>query len=329
MKRNHKTRFFFLLILILLAFPPYSGEAEENKDAGYAPPPMFGTMNTPVVSRPVENQPAVNLNLDSPEAILSYPVTHQPARTKAEAAAETEAQSKRKRFIARRPVYETYRKPNPPRPEKKPVYLAKQIDDKKTQEAGTTISATTQALLDYPAVPPRKPYHKAIAEKAKAVSSSSASHYTSDDGPLMPAVPPKPVEKDFLPDAIETVGEVKGKDIALNNEVEDSPAYLQNKFSLDFEAGQAELGSSMLSALKGGVLKALQGKQASRVRVLAYARPEGTSFNNARRLSLARALAVREFFLQNGIEAKRIDVRGMGMKNQESPVDRVDLILID
>ncbi len=64
-----------------------------------------------------------------------------------------------------------------------------------------------------------------------------------------------------------------------------------------------------------------------RVQLLAYAGGEALSSSKARRLSLSRALAVRSYLIENGLRSTRIDVRALGDKTTEEPVNRVTSIL--
>lgn len=49
----------------------------------------------------------------------------------------------------------------------------------------------------------------------------------------------------------------------------------------------------------------------------------------ARRISLARAIAVRSYLIDKGIDSLRIDVRALGNHPEDGPVaDQVDLMLV-
>lgn len=73
-----------------------------------------------------------------------------------------------------------------------------------------------------------------------------------------------------------------------------------------------------------------------RLQLLAYASGEGMSASKARRLSLARALAVRTYLTERGIDNTRMDVRALGDKilgspdggTDTSPANRVDIAMI-
>ncbi|KAB7740788.1 OmpA family protein [Parvibaculum sedimenti] len=63
-----------------------------------------------------------------------------------------------------------------------------------------------------------------------------------------------------------------------------------------------------------------------RVTLKAYAGAAGDDGTNARRLSLKRALAVREILLSEGIAAERLNVRALGGARDTGPLDRVDIV---
>jgi hypothetical protein len=61
------------------------------------------------------------------------------------------------------------------------------------------------------------------------------------------------------------------------------------------------------------------------VRLIAYASGNADDGNQARRLSLSRALAVRAYLIQEGIASGRLEVRALGNRSEGGPGDRVDL----
>jgi outer membrane protein OmpA-like peptidoglycan-associated protein len=68
-----------------------------------------------------------------------------------------------------------------------------------------------------------------------------------------------------------------------------------------------------------------------RVEIQAYAAGAGNeteNSNEARRLSLDRALAVRSGLVQRGVQSNRVTVRSLGNVGGEGPPDRVDIVLL-
>ncbi len=69
----------------------------------------------------------------------------------------------------------------------------------------------------------------------------------------------------------------------------------------------------------------LKEKPNLRLQLMAYAGGESLSAGKARRLSLSRALSVRSYLIENGVRSTRIDVRALGNKSAEEPLNRVDV----
>ncbi len=104
------------------------------------------------------------------------------------------------------------------------------------------------------------------------------------------------------------------------------------------ETGQAlrvvfGVTASKLPAAAKNDLKALakkmKGKDNLRLQLMAYAGGKSLSSSKARRLSLSRALSVRSFLIENGVRSTRIDVRALGSKTTEKPLNRVDVNIVE
>ena len=63
----------------------------------------------------------------------------------------------------------------------------------------------------------------------------------------------------------------------------------------------------------------------SRIEILAYGGAKGDKSSDAHRLSLKRALAIRQVLIDDGVAPERIDVRAMGGVDDSGPADRVDV----
>jgi outer membrane protein OmpA-like peptidoglycan-associated protein len=96
-----------------------------------------------------------------------------------------------------------------------------------------------------------------------------------------------------------------------------------------FAADATAPAQSALSAIKflAGDLNASMTTPASRVQLLAYGGPKGDKSSDARRLSLKRALAIRQVLIDDGVPSERIDVRAMGGVDDGGPADRVDVFV--
>ena len=63
------------------------------------------------------------------------------------------------------------------------------------------------------------------------------------------------------------------------------------------------------------------------MQLLAFGGPPGEKSSNTRRLSLKRALVVRQILIDDGVPSERIDVRALGGTDDDGPPDRVDVFL--
>jgi outer membrane protein OmpA-like peptidoglycan-associated protein len=79
-----------------------------------------------------------------------------------------------------------------------------------------------------------------------------------------------------------------------------------------------------LKLLAGDLSEALKSG-ASRIQLEAYAGNAGDKGSDARRLSLKRALSIRQVLIDNGVPSNVIDVRAMGGADDKGPADRVDV----
>ena len=72
---------------------------------------------------------------------------------------------------------------------------------------------------------------------------------------------------------------------------------------------------------------AVREERRFRLQLLAYAGGQDLSTSKARRMSLSRALAVRAFLIDKGVRSTQIDVRALGSKTNEKPINRIDFNL--
>jgi outer membrane protein OmpA-like peptidoglycan-associated protein len=85
--------------------------------------------------------------------------------------------------------------------------------------------------------------------------------------------------------------------------------------------------ASALGALKflAADLNAAMTGPNARVELQAFGGLKGDKGSDARRLSLKRALSIRQVLIDDGVSADRIDVRAMGGVDDTGPTDRVDV----
>jgi outer membrane protein OmpA-like peptidoglycan-associated protein len=98
---------------------------------------------------------------------------------------------------------------------------------------------------------------------------------------------------------------------------------------MQFAAGAEEVPDAAKTGLDDLVQKLTANEQA-RLQLVAYAAGGPNEANEARRLSLRRAVAVRNYLRDKGIASSRMDVRALGNRSEGSaPADRVDIVMLD
>jgi outer membrane protein OmpA-like peptidoglycan-associated protein len=90
------------------------------------------------------------------------------------------------------------------------------------------------------------------------------------------------------------------------------------------DPAQAALGAIKFLA---GDLNAAMVSPNARVELQAFGGGKGDKGSDARRLSLKRALAIRQVLIDDGVSPDRIDVRAMGGVDDSGPADRVDVYI--
>jgi outer membrane protein OmpA-like peptidoglycan-associated protein len=95
---------------------------------------------------------------------------------------------------------------------------------------------------------------------------------------------------------------------------------------MDFKPTETALPLTMKEAMDKLVAE-LKADEAKRVNLLAYASATADQASTARRVSLSRALSVRAYLIDNGINNLRINVQAEGDKNPGGAPDRVDVFV--
>jgi outer membrane protein OmpA-like peptidoglycan-associated protein len=96
-----------------------------------------------------------------------------------------------------------------------------------------------------------------------------------------------------------------------------------------FSAGAADLPDAAKGDLDA-VARQLGSNNRTRLQLVGYAGSTTDEANQARRISLQRALAVRSYLMEHGVPNTRMDVRALGNRaDGKDPSDRVDVVLLD
>jgi outer membrane protein OmpA-like peptidoglycan-associated protein len=94
---------------------------------------------------------------------------------------------------------------------------------------------------------------------------------------------------------------------------------------LTFEPEASKVSDATKADL-GALIEKLKTDYMLRLQILAYAGGDDSASSHARGVSLARALAMRDYLTEQGVTVERMDIKALGNTAQEEPADRVDLI---
>ena len=209
-------------------------------------------------------------------------------------------------------------------PSAKGKKAAKRVARKKPKPKKPAMPAVTAtklpAPLKAPVAPPPEPA-KPAKKMAAAKSAPPAPPAVEKTVVKKPAPPPAKAPKK----AAEPKPETK-EQAALpppKKTIKTGPA-----LQVAFGATASKMPPEAKKGLKG-LAEKLKDKKNLRLQLLAYAGGKALSPSKARRMSLSRALSVRSFLIENGIRSTRIDVRALGSKTTEKPLNRVDVNIVE
>lgn len=109
----------------------------------------------------------------------------------------------------------------------------------------------------------------------------------------------------------------------------DTNSGMTRRSQILFPRGVPDISSSTVDKMRAVAadLNTLLGAGASRVQLDAYGGAPGDKGSDARRLSLKRALGVRQLLIEDGVPSEKIDVRAMGGIEDGGAPDRVDVLV--
>lgn len=247
---------------------------------------------------------------------------HMPSQRSAETAkTEPAPETERPRRVARAkqkpaPVKEAQAAPAAaPPPLPKPARATKP-----TRAPETKAETRTAAAAPAPAAAPA--YNPGFGNYAQGAAGLNL-------GALSPPPPAAPAAKP-TPQPQRIAKATPAPASALPQAAEEAPTPgLTKRSVILFAPKAADPAQSALGAIKflAGDLNASMTTATARVQILAYGGNRGDKGSDARRLSLKRALAIRQVLIDDGVPAERIDVRAMGGADDSGPADRVDVYI--
>lgn len=98
--------------------------------------------------------------------------------------------------------------------------------------------------------------------------------------------------------------------------------------SLVFANHDITLTDKMKGQIKNQILPELQADKQSRIQILSFATAPDQTETSARRISLLRSLAVRDYLKSLQIDTSRIDVRALPSQGNSIPPNKVDIVLL-
>lgn len=101
----------------------------------------------------------------------------------------------------------------------------------------------------------------------------------------------------------------------------------QDPIIIFFKERSPELEVGQMSIIKDEVLSPLKRSKSLKAVIYGYAMKDKSSPDATRRLSLSRALMIREYLVDNRIDPDQIEVRTMGDDTPIDPKNRVDIVI--
>ena len=204
----------------------------------------------------------------------------------------------------------------PHKPRKKTIITSRNKQIKETEKAPlqTVITPGPKPKVQVTQVPTQKPSPLLKTEKQPpAMPKLQAKVPTPTKPKAPPPVPPEP-----------TITSKPSKNTVATNGITLKPGQALSITFEDLATGLPFNAKTKLSNLAN----AMRDSKEYRLQLMAYAGGKGLLTSKVRRISLSRALVVRSFLIEKGIRSTQIDVRALGNKTTEKPVNRVDINLV-
>jgi outer membrane protein OmpA-like peptidoglycan-associated protein len=197
------------------------------------------------------------------------------------------------------------------------------------------------SLTDTSTPPPAPVKHKHHAEAAAAPAAAPATDTTGADAALPLALDPQDEHPVSQPPKHKHADAAKTEKTASLDAAAPAATTIVPTHSSDVEKGMTrrseilfprgdpDVSSSTVDKMRAVAadLTTLLGAGASRVQLDAYGGAPGDKGSDARRLSLKRALGIRQLLIEDGVPSEKIDVRALGGIDDGGAPDRVDVLV--
>ncbi len=136
----------------------------------------------------------------------------------------------------------------------------------------------------------------------------------------------KPTAKDVLASINNTAAPAPGKQPITTSYAQPQ---VQRKISLVFTPDETILTKDMKLAMLKNIVDPVRGTQGPWLQIYTYSSLIRSDEKMGRRISLVRAVAVRDFLEAAGVENAKIDIRPSETSHDSSMPDRVDVVIHD
>lgn len=198
-----------------------------------------------------------------------------------------------------------------------------------------TPSSPTVATSAPPTEPPVEKPSSTPPPPAVSLMATPSSADTAAAAPALPAQPPAAAQT--MPTAAPAPTPAPATESASAGstagpapvQVASAGSFAVTPTAVKFAPGASDLPPNAQSVLDN-VADKLLASENLRVQLIAHATGGPDQAMEARRISLARAVAVRAYLIDKGVRSLRMDVRALGNRPEDGPVnDQVDLVLVN
>jgi outer membrane protein OmpA-like peptidoglycan-associated protein len=299
---------------------PYKHVAHRVKKAPAAPPTAVATAAPPVATTLDQSPPEAATNIPGLDTSLPQPVPQRPAAAPKPAAAKPAVAHVVKPAPA--PQIEQYAASLPaqaPKPTMPQGFRPAVAQTSKPAAAFVPQAASAPVPKPAAAQAPKPVVAQAAKPQPAAGPAASIPFSLAPEPGAAPAPQPTRVASNQPPPAHTPPATPMSSDLATNGLVRQS--------QILFGPGAPDPVPEAIDAIKGlaNPLNSALAAGATRVQVVAYGGAKGDKSSDARRLSLKRALIIRQLLIDGGVPSGRIDVRAMGGTTDSEPTDRVDI----
>ena len=191
-----------------------------------------------------------------------------------------------------------------------------------TAEAPPPVTQDASTPAPAPAKPAKRTHHTAAAAQATEASTGGLGFsFGEDEAPAPAPATPAPANN------TRTASNEPPPEAAKPSKADVQQAGLAKRGAILFEHSSTDPQPSQMDGIKllAGDLNSALEAGATQIQLQAFGGPVGDKGSEAKRISLRRALAIRQLLIDNGVPAAKIVTRAMGGVTDGGEADRVDI----